>query len=112
MLRSLGEHSRSVIIWFWGGFPAALEQTDEASLKRYLHDLNDIIIYNDLENRYGIRKKDVFERVVDYILASNARIFSAKSISEYMKGQAVSVSVPTVIKYLDYLKDIDVVTSH
>lgn len=89
----------------WGGFPAALEQQDQESMKRYLNDLNSTIIYNDLENRYNIRKKDVFERIVDYILVSNARIFSAKSIADYMKGQNISVSVPTVIKYLGYLKE-------
>ena len=89
----------------WGGFPAALEQPNEDSGKRYLNDLNSTIIYNDLENRYNIRKKDVFERIVDFILISNARIFSAKSISDYMKGQNIPVSVPTVIKYLAYLKE-------
>ena len=89
----------------WGGFPAALEQSDEETLKRYLNDLNSTIIYNDLENRYSIRKKDVFERIVDYVLVSNARIFSAKSITDYMKGQHISVSLPTVIKYLGYLKE-------
>lgn len=89
----------------WGGFPASIEQLDDDAKKRYLNDLNSTIIYNDLENRYSIRKKCIFERVVDYVLISNARIFSAKSISEYMKGQNVSVSIPTVIKYLDYLKE-------
>ena len=89
----------------WGGFPASIEQLDDDAKKRYLNDLNSTIIYNDLENRYNIRKKSIFERVVDYVLISNARIFSAKSISDYMKGQNVSVSIPTVIKYLDYLKE-------
>ena len=89
----------------WGGFPASIEQLDDDEKKRYLNDLNSTIIYNDLENRYSIRKKSIFERVVDYVLISNARIFSAKSISDYMKGQNVSVSIPTVIKYLDYLKE-------
>ncbi len=89
----------------WGGFPAALEQPDDASRKRYLNDLNNTIIYNDLENRYKIRKRDIFERVVDYVLISNARIFSAKSIADYMKGQNIEVSVPTIIKYLGYLKE-------
>ena len=89
----------------WGGFPAALEQQGQEAMKRYLSDLNSTIIYNDLENRYNIRKKDVFERIVDYVLVSNARIFSAKSIADYMKGQNISVSVPTVIKYLGYLKE-------
>ena len=36
---------------------------------------------------------------------SNARIFSAKSIADYMKGQNIQVTVPTVIKYLGSLKE-------
>ena len=71
--------------------------------------MNSTIIYNDLENRYNIRKKDIFERIVDFILVSNARVFSAKSISDYMKSQHISVSVPTVIKYLSCLKEAYVV---
>ncbi|MCR5661620.1 MAG: ATP-binding protein [bacterium] len=89
----------------WGGFPQALEQPNIEALKQYLNDVNATIIYNDLENRYKIRKTDIFERLTDYVLVSNARIFSAKSISDYLKGQNVSVSVPTVIKYMGYLKD-------
>ncbi len=89
----------------WGGFPAALAQDDVASKRRYFTDLNDTIVYNDLVNRYKIRKKEEFERIVDYILISNARIFSAKSIADYMKSKNISVSVPTVIKYLGYLKE-------
>ena len=101
----LGRSFEIIDYLVWGGFPAALEQPDKESMKRYLNDLNSTIIYNDLENRYNIRKKDVFERIVDYILVSNARLFSAKSIADYLKGQNVSVSVPTVIKYLEYLKE-------
>ena len=67
--------------------------------------MNNTIIYNDLENRYKIRKRDIFERVVDFVLISNARIFSAKSIADYMKGQNIEISVPTIIKYLGYLKE-------
>ena len=101
----LGRHFGVSDYIIWGGFPATLEQQDEDAMRRYLNDLNSTIIYNDLENRYNIRKKDVFERIVDFILISNARTFSAKSIADYMKGQNISVSVPTVIKYLDYLKE-------
>ena len=101
----LGRRFELIDYLVWGGFPAALELQDEESMRRYLNDLNNTIIYNDLENRYNIRKKDVFERISDYTLVSNARIFSAKSISDYMKGQNISISVPTVIKYLGYLKE-------
>ncbi|MBQ6233291.1 MAG: ATP-binding protein [Clostridia bacterium] len=95
----------------WGGFPASIEQHDEASMRRYLEDLNATIIYNDLENRYNIRKKDVFERITDFVLVSNARIFSAKSISDYMMSENVSVTVPTVIKYLEYLREAYVINN-
>lgn len=71
--------------------------------------MNDTIIYNDLENRCRIRKRDVFERMVDYLLISNARIFSAKSVADYLKGRHVEVSVPTVIRYLGYLEEAYVV---
>lgn len=101
----LGRRFELIDYLVWGGFPAALKLQDEESMRRYLNDLNNTIIYNDLENRYNIRKKDVFERIADYTLVSNARIFSAKSISDYMKGQNISISVPTVIKYLGYLKE-------
>lgn len=89
----------------WGGFPASLEQSDDDAKRRYLNDLNSTIIYNDLENRYNIRKKDIFERVVDYVLISNARVFSAKSITDHMRSHGISVSIPTITKYLGYLKE-------
>ena len=101
----LGKRFEITDYLIWGGFPAALEQPDEDARKRYLNDLNNTIIYNDLENRYKIRKREIFERVVDFVLISNARIFSAKSIADYMKGQNVEISVPTIIKYLGYLKE-------
>ncbi|MEE3492795.1 ATP-binding protein [Ruminococcus sp.] len=89
----------------WGGFPASFELPDLDSKKRYLSDLNDTIIYNDLENRYKIKKTDVFEKMVDFILVSNARIFSAQSVTKYMVSQGIKISTPTVIKYLSYLKE-------
>ena len=89
----------------WGGFPATFDMPDIESKKRYLSDLNDTIIYNDLENRYKIKKTDIFEKMVDYVLVSNARIFSAQSVTKYMNGQGIQISTPTVIKYLSYLKE-------
>lgn len=93
----------------WGGFPVALAQPDTESRKMYLNDLNNTIIYNDIENRHSIRRKEIFEKLTDFILCSNSRIFSAQSISRYLKGQNIAISVPTVIKYMDYLKEAYVV---
>lgn len=95
----------------WGGFPAALEQQDIESRKRYLDDLNSTIIFNDLENRYKIRRTDLFERLTDFVLVSNARIFSAKSISDFLLGQNIKLSVPTLIKFLGYLREAYVISA-
>ncbi|MBR2216184.1 MAG: ATP-binding protein [Selenomonadaceae bacterium] len=107
--RELGRPATVNDYLIWGGFPAAIEQPNETAKRRYLSDLNNTIIYNDLENRYRIRKTEIFERVVDFLLVSNARVFSANSIATYLKGQGVSISIPTVIKYLGYLKEAYVV---
>ena len=89
----------------YGGFPKIFELPDKDSVERYLSDLNDTIVMNDIMNRYAIRKTALFKRLVDFILASNARIFSATSIQKYMAAQSDKCSVNTIMKYLSYLEE-------
>lgn len=88
----------------WGGFPKRFEfRTDEAR-NTYLNDLEDTIIINDLINRYNINKVDLFKSLVNYILQSNSRILSAKSIHDYINKNRESCSINTIIKYINYLE--------
>ncbi len=89
----------------WGGFPKRLEFQNEEELRIYLSDLDRTIVENDIINRYKIKKATEFRRVSDFILSSNARIYSAKSISDYMKGQGVQCSANTVQKWIFYLSE-------
>lgn len=89
----------------WGGFPGRLEQTNKNAERRYLLDFNDTIVINDLVRRYQIRKPELFMSLVNYVLKSNARIFSAKSIHTYIKQEHLSCSINTIMNYLDYLKE-------
>lgn len=89
----------------WGGFPGRLEQPDPDSQRRYLADLDSTIVINDLVRRYKIRKVTLFTALVDYVLKSNSRIFSANSIHEYIKREHDSCSVNTIMKYLGYLEE-------
>jgi len=66
--------------------------------------LNEAIVSNDLINRYHIRKQGEFRKVVNYILISNSRIYSAKSISDHMLGNGISLSSNTVQKWIGYLE--------
>lgn len=71
----------------------------------YLSDLDRQIVRNDLINRHHIRKEVLFERLVNYILCSNGRIFSANSVLKFLKGQGLTASVNTIMKYLQYMED-------
>ena len=88
----------------WGGFPKRLEFSTPDEQKRYLSDLNETIVANDLINRYGIRKQNEFRKVVNFILISNSRIYSAKSISDHMTGNGTNVTSNTVQKWIAYLE--------
>ena len=74
-------------------------------LKRYLNDLDETIVVNDIINRYQIRKSEDFKRVADFILVSNGRQYSAKSISDYMRSHGTVVSTNTVQKWIGYLEE-------
>lgn len=88
----------------WGGMPGRfyLNKTDQQA---FLRDLEETIIFNDLIKRYRIPKVVVFKKIVHFILKSNSRIFSARSIQKYLREQCESTSLNTVLKYINYLKE-------
>ncbi|MBR0033381.1 MAG: ATP-binding protein [Treponema sp.] len=89
----------------YGGFPKRLEFSEKDDMLRYLNDLDETIVMNDIINRYKIRKTEIFKKLVDYVLVSNSRIFSSNSIHNYFKAQKTECSINTVMKYLFYLEE-------
>lgn len=94
----------------FGGFPQAIEFPTKQARLRYLNDLDDTIAINDILNRYKIRKDNLFRRLVNYIMISNARIFSANSVQKFLKGQGFECSLNTILKYLSYLEEAYVIS--
>lgn len=89
----------------WGAFPQGLEQKTVGDLKNYLYSLNETIVINDIILRYKIKRVEDFKKVVDFILLSNSRIYSAHSISNYMKSNShIEISANTIQKWLGFLK--------
>lgn len=89
----------------YGGFPKRFEFVEKEAMIRYLNDLDETIVINDIINRYKIRKEEVFKKFVNFVLISNARIFSSNSIFNYLKGQKIDCSINTVMKFLNYLEE-------
>ncbi len=94
----------------YGGFPKVAELPDKETVIQYLNDLNQTIIINDIMNRYNIRKTELFRRLVNYVLISNGRIFSANSVQHYLASERLTCSVNTVMKYLSYLEEAYVIS--
>ena len=95
----------------WGGFPKRFEFDSLDAQYRYLNDLDDTIVINDLIRRYKIRKESLFKSIVDFILLSNSRILSANSIKDYVKRENTACSVNTVMKYIGCLEEAYIIES-
>lgn len=89
----------------WGGFPGRFEYESFDANKNYLADLENTIVYNDLIRRYKIRKEVPFKKIVNFILMSNSRIISARSIQKYVSKECEGISINTVLKYIECLKE-------
>lgn len=109
--RELGKDISISDYLVWGGFPKRFEFDSLDAQHRYLEDLDDTIIINDLMHRHKIRKERLFKSLVNFVLRSNSRIISAKSIHDYIKREHESCSVNTIMKYLNYLEEAYIIES-
>lgn len=89
----------------WGGFPGRLSIMSQEGMKAYLFDLENTIVVNDLIKRYKIRKQTEFKKIVNYILRSNSRIFSIRSVHRYLKRDFPELSISTVARFIQCLKE-------
>lgn len=109
--KELGKEASVTDYLVWGGFPKRFEFDSSEAQSRYLNDLDDTIVINDLIKRYKIRKESLFKSLVNFILRSNSRIFSASSIHNYIKQEHTGCSVNTIMRYLGYLEEAYIIES-
>lgn len=75
---------------------------DDKIIFEYLKWIYSTILLKDIVASFWLRNIDFFENLYKYIFANVWNIFSAKSISDYLKSQKVKISPETVLNYLDY----------
>lgn len=102
--KELGKDISVTDYLIWGGFPKRLEYDGEAMLN-YLFDLDETIIHNDIMLRYQVRRENIFRDVCDFVFRSNARIVSAKSISDFISSNNEKCSANTVSDYIGYIEE-------
>jgi predicted AAA+ superfamily ATPase len=92
-----------------GGMPylASLpEVTENAVLAReYLRNVYESILLRDVVTRERVRNVRFLENLTSYLADNVGNLFSANSISKYLKSQRINMPVQTVISYLRALEN-------
>ncbi len=84
-----------------GGMPARFDFESIDSAKNYLSDMYRSILLKDIVSRYSIRDVDLLERFLIYVLHNISQIFSANTITKFLKSEGRKLSKETIYNYID-----------
>ena len=88
----------------YGGLPYLINlQLNDEVVYGYLNSIYNTIILKDVVARYNIRDIDFLERLIEYLSDNLGNYISSKKITDFLKSQRISLSVNTVLNYLQYL---------
>lgn len=75
---------------------------NEEVIFSYLKSVYDTIVLKDIISHYNIKNIDFFHKLYKYIFTNISFIFSAKSISNYLKNQDINITTDSVLNFLSY----------
>ncbi len=87
----------------WGGLPNRCQFENENNIKDYLHSVFDSIILRDVVDRLGLKDTILFDLLLQYIVDTTGREFSAENVISFLKNEGKSISTETLYIYLDAL---------
>ncbi len=88
-----------------GGLPE-LYNIPEDLIINYIKALKDSIILRDIVQRYNIRDITLLKRLIDFIIDSQATLFSPNKISNTFKSRGIKTNNETISTYLGYLTEV------
>ena len=96
----------------WGGLPGlhrlgfARMTSESPELGRdFLNSILDTVVLKDIVERHKIRDPAFLSLLLRFAVGNLGNLFSAKSISDWLKSERRSVAVETVQNYVGYLAD-------
>ncbi len=87
----------------WGGLPNRCEFTNETDIKNYLHSVYDSIILRDVVKRLNLKDTFLFDKILQYLIETMGREFSADNIIKYLSKEYKKISNETLYIYIDAL---------
>ncbi len=87
----------------WGSLPNRFQFQNEEAIKNYLYGIFDSIILRDVVERLKIRDTSLFNLILQYIIDTIGREFSAENIINFLKNEGREVSTLTIYSYIEAL---------
>jgi len=94
----------------YGGFPQSLEFDDAESKATYIESIIRQIFEKDIKGRRKIRNRDVFDRVMAYLVNNFGAPTSLAGIVEYFKNvERINIKRETLASYIRLLENAKVI---
>lgn len=87
----------------WRSLPNRFAFDSDEAIKDYLLSVYDSIILRDVVQRQKIRDVFLFNLIMQYIIDTVGREFSAENVMTYLKNKGKEISTLTLYNYLDAL---------
>lgn len=95
-----------------GGLPGLRNYriTDSREVAEYQKDVFNTVLLKDVILRHKVRNVSFLERLCRFAADNTGKLFSATSVSQFVKAKGESATTDLVIRYLKYLTDCYVVS--
>jgi predicted AAA+ superfamily ATPase len=87
-----------------GGMPGKFQFDEGRTAKNYLMDMYQSILLRDIVKRYNVRDVDLLQRFMSYLINNIGQIFSAVTITNYLKSEGRKLSKETIYNYIEAAK--------
>lgn len=89
-----------------GGFPiVALTDITRNDSYQIVEGIYSTVITNDIARRHKIQNRELFDRVVLFIMENMGKTFSANSIVNFLKSEQRKTNIETIYNYLKWLTE-------
>ena len=90
-------------IFEWGTLPMRFMFDNQESKENYILDVYNSILLKDVVDRLGITDITSFNKILQYVLETETREFSATNVIDYLAKNNTVIASDTLYKYLEAL---------
>ncbi|MDR0445668.1 MAG: ATP-binding protein [Oscillospiraceae bacterium] len=89
-----------------GGFPTLhLREHTQDEAYTHVRDIMSAAVWSDVVGSHQLRRADQLTRIIRFVFENVGRTFSAKHLSDSLKGENKEINIETVYTYLERLEN-------